>query len=160
MLKIIFGVLSIAKKHGFSITDKVLSAGVHETLGNASMNMNDVNTAIDSFHKADKSSSVIKESSRFKIDLAVAYLAKEDFPKAISVLNLILDDENIGYSDKNKAEELIEKKVISGGMIPKINNAINVANKVRGTVIISGKKPHAILFELLSDKGSGTLIKK
>ena len=33
-------------------------------------------------------------------------------------------------------------------------------NDVRGVVIIDGRKPHSILFELFSDKGAGTLIRK
>ena len=60
-----------------------------------------------------------------------------------------------------KAKELIDLEVISGGMIPKINNCLNVAsNGVKGVVIIDGRKNHSILFELLSDKGSGTLIRE
>ncbi len=46
-------------------------------------------------------------------------------------------------------------------MIPKINNCIDVAsNGVKGVVIIDGRRSHSILFELLSDKGAGTLIRK
>ena len=46
-------------------------------------------------------------------------------------------------------------------MIPKINNCLDVAsNGVKGVVIIDGRKDHSILFELLSDKGSGTLIRE
>ena len=45
-------------------------------------------------------------------------------------------------------------------MIPKLNNAISIAHKVKGTVIIDGRIVHSILHELLSDKGSGTLIRK
>jgi len=46
-------------------------------------------------------------------------------------------------------------------MIPKIRTCINAANNgVRGVVVIDGRKPHSILFELFSDKGSGTLIRK
>ena len=60
-----------------------------------------------------------------------------------------------------KVNELIENEIISGGMIPKIKNCIDVAsNGVKGVVIIDGRKNHSILFELLSDKGSGTLIRK
>jgi acetylglutamate kinase len=52
-------------------------------------------------------------------------------------------------------------KPITGGMIPKINNCLDVAsNGVKGVVIIDGRKNHSILFELLSDKGSGTLIRQ
>jgi len=46
-------------------------------------------------------------------------------------------------------------------MIPKIRTCIDaVSNEVKGVVIIDGRKPHSILFELFSDKGSGTLIRK
>jgi acetylglutamate kinase len=63
--------------------------------------------------------------------------------------------------NSQKAKELINQEVISGGMIPKINNCLDVAsNGVKGVVIIDGRKNHSILFELLSDKGSGTLIRE
>ena len=56
---------------------------------------------------------------------------------------------------------MLSDGTISGGMIPKINNCLDVAsNGVKGVVIIDGRKPHSILFELFSDKGSGTLIRK
>tara|TARA_B100001094_G_scaffold268211_1_gene271813 strand:- start:92 stop:232 length:141 start_codon:yes stop_codon:yes gene_type:complete len=46
-------------------------------------------------------------------------------------------------------------------MIPKIKNCLDVAsNGVKGVVIIDGRKNHSLLFELLSDKGSGTLIRE
>ena len=59
------------------------------------------------------------------------------------------------------AKKMIEDEVIKGGMIPKINTCIDAVNNgVRGVVIIDGRKPHSILFELFSDKGAGTLIRK
>ena len=62
--------------------------------------------------------------------------------------------------DTNKINELIKNKTISGGMIPKIKNCLDVAsNGVKGVCIIDGRLSHSILFELLSDKGSGTLIR-
>ena len=46
-------------------------------------------------------------------------------------------------------------------MIPKIKTCINaVESGVRGVVIIDGRRPHSILFELFSDEGAGTLIRK
>jgi len=46
-------------------------------------------------------------------------------------------------------------------MIPKIRTCINaVNNNVKGVVIIDGRRPHSILFELFSDQGAGTLIRK
>ena len=58
-------------------------------------------------------------------------------------------------------ENLIKWKIVKGGMIPKIENCVDaVENGVRGVVILDGRKPHSILHEIFSDKGSGTLIRK
>ena len=60
-----------------------------------------------------------------------------------------------------EAEKLIYDETITEGMIPKIRTCIDAVNNgVRGVVIIDGRKPHSILFELFSDQGSGTLIRK
>ena len=81
----------------------------------------------------------------------------------ISDVEGVLDDEKklIPEINTSKANKLIDQEIISGGMIPKINNCLDVAsNGVKGVVIIDGRKNHSLLFELLSDKGSGTLIRK
>jgi acetylglutamate kinase len=75
----------------------------------------------------------------------------------------VLDDNNKLISEINttQAKELISKETIHGGMIPKIKTCIDAINNgVRAIVILDGRKPHSILFELFSDKGSGTLIRK
>ncbi|WP_415271934.1 acetylglutamate kinase [Candidatus Pelagibacter sp. Uisw_121] len=81
----------------------------------------------------------------------------------ISDVEGVLDSEKKLISEINskKANKLIDQEVISGGMIPKIKNCLDVAsNGVKAVVIIDGRKNHSILFELLSDKGSGTLIRE
>ena len=81
----------------------------------------------------------------------------------ISDVEGVLDEDKklITEINSKKAKEMINKGTISGGMIPKINNCLDVAsNGVKGVVIIDGRKSHSILFELLSDKGAGTLIRK
>ena len=81
----------------------------------------------------------------------------------VSDVQGVLDKENnlITEINSSKANQMITNNIISGGMIPKINNCIDVANNgVKGVVIIDGRRPHSILFELLSDKGAGTLIRK
>ena len=81
----------------------------------------------------------------------------------ISDVEGVLDSEKklIPEINSKKANELIDQKVISGGMIPKIKNCLDVASKgVKAVVIIDGRKNHSLLFELLSDKGSGTLIRE
>jgi acetylglutamate kinase len=60
-----------------------------------------------------------------------------------------------------EAEALIEDGTISGGMIPKIESCIDViAEGVEGVVIINGKVPHAVLLELFTEHGAGTLIER
>jgi len=74
----------------------------------------------------------------------------------------VMDNNNklIAEITPDSAKKMIDEEVIKGGMIPKINTCIDAVNNgVRGVVIIDGRKPHSILFELFSDKGSGTLIR-
>ena len=84
-------------------------------------------------------------------------------------LLLVTDVE--GVLDKNEkliseigsyeAEKLINNQTIHGGMIPKIKTCIEAVNNgVRGIVIIDGRRLHSILFELFSDQGAGTLIRR
>ena len=57
--------------------------------------------------------------------------------------------------------EMINNETITEGMIPKINTCLDaVMNGVTGVGIIDGRKKHSILFELFSDKGAGTLIRR
>ncbi|MFL6970782.1 MAG: acetylglutamate kinase, partial [Xanthobacteraceae bacterium] len=59
----------------------------------------------------------------------------------------------------NDARRLIGDGTISGGMIPKVETCINALDQgVEGVVILDGKVPHAVLLELLTDHGAGTLI--
>ena len=57
--------------------------------------------------------------------------------------------------------EMIKNGTITEGMIPKINTCLDAVNNgVTAVGIIDGRKKHSILFEIFSDKGSGTLIRK
>ena len=91
--------------------------------------------------------------------------------KSLKSRRLILMTDVEGVYNKSKqliseiksteAEKLIYDETISEGMIPKIKTCIDaVSNGVRAVAIIDGRKPHSILFELFSDKGFGTLIRK
>ena len=99
-------------------------------------------------------------------DTAAGYIAKK-----INARRLIILSDVEGVLDNNKnlipeinsesIKDLIDNETITGGMIPKINNCLDVAsNGVKGVVIIDGRKNHSVLFELLSDEGSGTLIRQ
>ena len=91
--------------------------------------------------------------------------------KSLKSRRLILMTNISGVLDKEKKliEEItsseilkmINDEIITEGMIPKINTCLDAVNNgVTGVVIVDGRKPHSILFEIFSDKGAGTLIRK
>ncbi len=99
-------------------------------------------------------------------DVAAGSIAKEiDARRLLLITDVegVLDQNQklISEINLNKANEMLKNNIISGGMIPKINTCLDaISNGVRGVVIVDGRKPHSILFELFSDKGAGTLIRK
>ncbi len=59
----------------------------------------------------------------------------------------------------DQCNEMIADGTISGGMIPKVENCIEALQRgVEGVVILNGKTPHAVLLELFTEHGAGTLI--
>jgi acetylglutamate kinase len=59
-----------------------------------------------------------------------------------------------------KIDDLVAKGVISGGMLPKIASVLDAARAgVKSCHIIDGRVPHALLLEVLTDTGVGTLIR-
>ena len=75
----------------------------------------------------------------------------------------VLDKNNklIEEISSSKILEMIKDGTITEGMIPKINTCLDaINNNVTAVAIIDGRKKHSVLFEIFSDKGSGTLIRK
>ena len=74
----------------------------------------------------------------------------------------VLDREGklISHLTVSQARALIEDGTISGGMIPKIETAVDAVEKgVHAAVILDGRIPHVLLLELFTEHGAGTLIK-
>ena len=75
----------------------------------------------------------------------------------------VLDNNKNLISEINSADanEMINVGTISGGMIPKIKTSLDAVNNgVTGVAIVDARTPHACLFEIFTDKGAGTLIRK
>ena len=100
-----------------------------------------------------------------------ADVAAGSVAKNLKARRLLLMTDVEGVLDQNQklvteinsgiANDMLEKKIISGGMIPKIKTCLDAVNNgVTGVVIVDGRKQHSILFEIFSDKGAGTLIRK
>ena len=65
-----------------------------------------------------------------------------------------------GADGRARCTRLIADGTISGGMIPKVETCIEALERgVEGVVILNGKTPHAVLLELFTDHGAGTLIR-
>lgn len=63
----------------------------------------------------------------------------------------------ISSATRESASRMIENGIITGGMIPKVECALDaIRNNVQKVHIINGKKRHALLLELFTDKGIGT----
>jgi acetylglutamate kinase len=61
--------------------------------------------------------------------------------------------------DIQKARNLIERGIVSGGMIPKVNCCVrSLAQGVGAAHILDGRIPHALLLEILTDEGIGSMI--
>ena len=110
-----------------------------------------------------------KEGNTYNIngDTAAAYIAG-----ALGAERLIMMTDIAGVlRDKNdpntlipeltigEAIKLFEEKVIAGGMIPKVECCIDAIHMgVKKVIIMDGRVPHAILMELLTDEGAGTMV--
>lgn len=73
------------------------------------------------------------------------------------------DDEDsiIRRLSTDEIPQLIEEGIISGGMIPKVNNSIDaIESGVNSVHILDGKMPHALLLELFTAMGCGTMIRR
>jgi acetylglutamate kinase len=71
------------------------------------------------------------------------------------------DGNFIADMSEGEARRLIGDGTITGGMIPKVETCLKAVEEgVQGSVIIDGRVPHAILLELFTEHGAGTIIKK
>ena len=90
---------------------------------------------------------------------------------ALDATRLLFLTDVPGVLDRNKqlikeltvaeARAMIADGTITGGMIPKVETCIEALDRgVEGVVILDGKTPHAVLLELFTERGAGTLIKR
>ena len=106
------------------------------------------------------------ESYNINADTAAGAVAS-----AMKATRMIMLTDVMGVLDSNnnlvtelsieKAIKLIDEKIVVGGMIPKVKTCINTVRQgTEASVIMDGRLPHALLIELFTEHGVGTLIKK
>ena len=104
------------------------------------------------------------ESLNINADLVASGIAQHiGAEKLVLITNtpgiLDVNDDTIASLSREKAAALISQGVIEGGMLPKARCALDaVEGGVQSAHIIDGRVPHALLLEVLTDSGIGTLI--
>lgn len=102
-------------------------------------------------------------------DTAAAYIAgamgADKFILMTDIAGILRDkddpDSLIPLVDIKEAVELFNKEIISGGMIPKVECCVDAINRgVDKVTIMDGRVPHAILLDMLTDEGVGTMVVK
>jgi len=104
------------------------------------------------------------ETFNINADTAAGAIASDMTAKRLLLLTDVpgvLDEDGnlIEKMDAKAARQMIKDDTISGGMIPKIETCLNAVDEgVDAAVIIDGRVPHALLLELFTEHGAGTLI--
>ncbi len=103
------------------------------------------------------------ESYNINADLVADAIARalgaEKFVLLTNTAGIIDDGETLASLTAAEAQELIGKGVVSGGMLPKVQCALNaVAGGVESVQIVDGTVPHALLLEIFTNAGVGTKI--
>ena len=107
-----------------------------------------------------------KNTLNINADTAAAFIAETVKAERLLLLTDVegVMDNNkklITELDRKKAFQYIKKGTIKSGMIPKIKACFNtLKNGAKGVALIDGRKQNAVVMEILTTKGAGTLIKK
>ncbi len=100
-------------------------------------------------------------------DTAAAFIAgslqAESLISMTDIAGILMDKENpsslIACMDIQEAVGLFDLGIISGGMIPKVECCIDAIHRgVKKVIIMDGRVPHALLIEMLTDEGAGTMV--
>ena len=89
------------------INDPVIKSALYKVQGDEALRNGDIKKAISFYEYADNNSENIVGQLRYKIDIGIALLAKDDYSSAMDVFQEVIDNEDVGYNEKNKAEELL-----------------------------------------------------
>ena len=89
------------------INDPVIKSALYKVQGDEAFKNGDIKKAISFYEYADRNSETVVGQLRYKIDIGIALLAKDDYSSAMDVFQEVIDNEDVGYNEKNKAEELL-----------------------------------------------------
>ena len=90
-----------------SIHDPHVLASIYKLQGDISLTEADFSTALKYFQKAENIAEGNPVQSGFQLDIAATLLAQNNYENALQTLEKIIDNEDVGFNEKNIAEELI-----------------------------------------------------
>ena len=90
-----------------SINDSHVLAAIYKLQGDISLTEADFSTALKYFQKAENIAEGNPVQAGFQLDIASTLLAQNNYENALQTLGEIIDNEDIGFNEKNIAEELI-----------------------------------------------------
>ena len=90
-----------------SINDPHVLAAIYKLQGDISLTESDFSTALTYFQKAENIAEGNPVQAGFQLDIAATLLAQNNYENALTTLEEIIDNEDVGFNEKNIAEELI-----------------------------------------------------
>ena len=90
-----------------SIHDPHVLAAIYKLQGDISLTEADFSTALKYFQKAENIAEGNPVQAGFQLDIAATLLAQNNYENALTTLEEIIDNEDVGFNEKNIAEELI-----------------------------------------------------
>ena len=98
---------SLLSSHYGNIADPVVAAAFYKLRGDIALNQGDSGGAVKYYRKAQSNADGKALQTKYKLDIAAAFIAQDNYNDARETLDEILNNEDIGFNEKNTAEELM-----------------------------------------------------
>ena len=100
-------VSNLIAQHKGSIEDPTVKAYLYKIEGDMALYEGSVDDALSFYRKAENSSQDSASKIKYKLDVITVLLTREDYSEVKEILEDILGNKDVGYNEKNKAEELL-----------------------------------------------------
>ena len=97
----------LLSNHDGNIDDPIVSSAFYKLRGDIALNQGDSGGAVKYYRKAQSNADGTALKTKYKLDIAAALIAQDNFDDARETLVEILNNEDIGFNEKNTAEALM-----------------------------------------------------
>ncbi len=142
------GLVGEVSKVNINVIEPLLSKGYIPVISSVAASSNGSSLNINADTVAGEVAAALGAEKLILLTDTLGILQKENDPSSL-----------IKHLNLSEARELIDKKIVNGGMLPKTECCIRaLAQGVAATHIVDGRIPHALLLEVFTDAGIGTMI--